>query len=68
MLTEKDKETLLAAAVVLAIEARWYYDMYRRTSNGLGNRNAKETREAYERYKELSRLVDEINIIATGNL
>jgi len=68
MLTEKDKETLIAASTLIRIEARGYYDVYRRASNGLGSRSIKEAREAYEKYNELGRIADEIDMIATGKL
>lgn len=68
MLTERDKETLIAASTVLRIEGRWYYDAYRRESDGMGNRSIKKAKDAYERYKELGKLADELDVIATGNL
>ena len=68
MLTEKDKETLIAASLVLHVEARYYYDAYRRASNGLGSRSIKESKEAYDRYNELERMARELELVAFGNL
>lgn len=68
MLTEKDQETLIAASIVIRMMARCYYDTYRHASDGLGSRSIKEAREAYEKYNELGKIADEIDMIATGKL
>ena len=66
MLTAKDRETLVAASVILKVESRFYYDAYRRLSNGLGSKSVKETRDAYDKYHELDKLARELDIIAFG--
>ena len=66
MLTDKDRETLVAASIVLRLESRYYYDLYRRQSNGLGSKNAKEAREANEKFRELERMARELEITAFG--
>jgi hypothetical protein len=68
MLTEKDKETLIAASTLIRIEARGYYDVYRRASNGLGSRSIKEANQAYEKVSHLERIARELDMIATGKL
>jgi hypothetical protein len=68
MLNETDKQTLLAASLVLKVEARWFYDLYRRKSDGAGNRNHKEATQAYEKYHELNKIAQELDLIAFGNL
>jgi hypothetical protein len=49
MLDEKDKETLLAAALVIRTEAKWYYDAYRRESDGIGSGSRGREIKAYEK-------------------
>jgi hypothetical protein len=66
MLTAKDRETLVAASVILKVESKHYYDMYRRHSNGLGSKNVKESRDAYDKYHELDKIARELDIIAFG--
>jgi hypothetical protein len=66
MLTAKDRETLVAAAVILKVESKFYYDVYRRQSNGLGSKNVKESRDAYDKYNELDKIARALDIIAFG--
>ena len=68
MLNEKDKETLIAASLVLRIEAKWFYDLYRRESDGISSRNIQQARKAYEKYKELEKIARELELISFGNL
>ena len=59
MLTQKDKETILAASIVLSTEAGELFQTYKR----LKENNWMKASQVYEKYHELNRIANELHIV-----
>ena len=68
MLTDHDKQTIVAAITILRIEARYYYDEYKRTQDSREHGEYTKGFRAHEKYRELERMARELEVIAYGSL
>jgi hypothetical protein len=68
MLSEQDKQTLIAAATIIRIEARWFHDAYKRTLDSRAAGEHIKGHRAYEKFEQLERIARELDVIAFGPL
>jgi hypothetical protein len=68
MLSDRDKQTLVAAVTILRIEARYYYDEYKRTQDSRSDKEYTKGYRAHEKYRELERMANELEVVAFGSL
>lgn len=67
-MNSKEKSSITEAANILRVEARQYYDHWRRTDDST-NKTIKEAGiKSYEKYHELNKIARELDIISEGKL
>lgn len=62
------KKALQTASQILAIEARFYYDEYQRTTDSESKKIRDLGFRSFEKFNELTRLARELDIISEGKL
>lgn len=67
-MTEPDRARLMEAASILRLEARSYYDTYKHEVDAETQVATLRGRKAYEKYYELNKIANELDIVAQGNL
>lgn len=67
MIEKEEKETLIKASDVMRKVAYRHYDTYKQNSDSSSRVVAARASDAYEKFRELNKIADELMIVATSN-
>lgn len=63
-MNDQQKGLLRDAATALRLEARWYWDRYKRSADSTSKTVISEGLKAYENYQQMTRIANELDNIA----